>query len=112
MDGLSVAASGMAVISLTIQLLDSIREIQRFMRNILNARTELKRLIDLLDQLILILENIGSLIDKQEGRMTDANIISNILRAMKTCECKLSILRNVVESAKKASISKSKVAQS
>jgi hypothetical protein len=111
MDGLSAAASGMAVISLTIQLLDFVREIQRFMHSTFNARAELKRLMDLLDQLALILESIGSLIDKQEN-MANANIISNILRAMKTCEGKLSILRNVVESAKKASISKSKVAQS
>ena len=112
MDGLSAAASGMAVVSLAIQLANFVREIQRFMHGIFDARTELKRLIGLLDQLELILESIGSLIDKQEGYMTDANITSNILRAMKTCEDKLSILGNVVESAKKASISKSKVVQS
>lgn len=112
MDGLSTVASGMAVASLAIQLVDSVREFQRFMRRLSHVRTELKRLIDLLYQLELIFECIGNLIPQQEGYMTDANITSNIFRSMKTCEDTLSILGNVVESAKKASVSKSKVGQS
>jgi len=51
MDGLSTAASGIAVVSLAIQLVDSVREIRRFLRDLSEAPKELKRLVDLLEQL-------------------------------------------------------------
>ncbi|KAE9365956.1 hypothetical protein N431DRAFT_385949 [Stipitochalara longipes BDJ] len=97
MDGLSAAASGIAVVSLAIQLVDSVREIRRFLRDVSEAPKELKRLIDLLEQLELILENIAALVDRQKqgAAQTDIDLSGSILRAMETCESKLKMLEDV-----------------
>jgi hypothetical protein len=114
MDGLSAAASGIAVVSLTVQLVDSVREIRRFLRDVSEAPKELRRLIDLLDQLELILENIGALVERQQKHTseTDIDVSKSILKAMKTCESKLKILEDVVEVAKKTSSATNKAIRS
>ena len=91
MDGLSAAASGMAVVSLAIQLVGSVRDIRRFMRQVSDAPKELNRLIDLLEQLEVIIEGVGELIEKQRRSAGDSDIdvSPNVLRAMKTCENRL-----------------------
>jgi hypothetical protein len=110
MDGLSAATSGIAVVSLAIQLVDSVREIQRFLRHVSEAPKELWRLIDLLEQLELILEPIGMLVERQQRQSEDKDtgISTSVLRAMKTCESKLAMLESIVETAKKASIATNK----
>ena len=74
MDGLSAAASGIAFVSLVIQLVDSVRGIRRFLQKFSDAPKELKRLIDLLEQLELILENIGMLINRQKEQSGHVNV--------------------------------------
>jgi hypothetical protein len=108
MDGLSAAASGMAVVSLAIQLVGSVRDIRRFMRQLSDAPNELNRLIDLLEQLELIIEGIGELIEKQRrsARDGDIDVSPNVLRAMKTCESRLARIENVVEKARKGAKNK------
>jgi hypothetical protein len=103
MDGLSAAASGMAVISLAIQLVGSVRDIRRFMRQVSDAPKELNRLIDLLEQLEVIIEGVGELIEKQRRSAGDGDIdvSPNVLRAMKTCGSRLARIENVVEKARK-----------
>ena len=63
MDGLSAAASGIAVASLAIQLVDSVREIRRFFRTLKDAPEELHRLLDLLEHMELMLDKIGKLVE-------------------------------------------------
>jgi hypothetical protein len=108
MDGLSAAASGMAVVSLAIQLVGSVRDIRRFMRQVSDAPKELNRLIDLLEQLELIIEGVGELIEKQRRSAPggDIDVSPNVLRAMKTCESKLERIENVVERARKGAKTK------
>lgn len=103
MDGLSAAASGMAVVSLAIQLVGSVREIRRFLRSVSEAPKELRRMIDLLEQLELILENVGALVDSQRRQNggQDTTVSEMVFRAMKSCESKLKMLEDVVEVAKK-----------
>lgn len=110
MDGLSAAASGMAIISLAIQLADSVGGIQRLLRNVSEAPKELNRLIDLLEQLKVILEHIRALIERQRGQTSDRNngVSATVWRAMKTCECKLAVLKSIVEAAKTASTATNK----
>jgi len=110
MDGLSAAASGIAVVSLAVQLVGSVREIRRFLRDVSEAPKELRRLIDLLEQLELILENIGALVERQQEHTahTDIDVSGSILRAVKTCESKLQILEGVVEAAKKSATTTNK----
>jgi Fungal N-terminal domain of STAND proteins len=113
MDGLSAAASGIAVVSLAIQLVDSVREIRRFLRNVSEAPKELRRLIDMLEQLELVLENIGALVErqKQQAAEADVDVSGSILKAMTTCESKLKMIEDVVEVAKKNSSVTSKPAR-
>lgn len=102
---------GLAVVSLAIQLVVSVREIRRFLRDVSEAPKELRRLIDLLEQLELILENIGALVERQQHHApeTTIDVSASILRAMRTCESKLKLLEDNVEVAKKTSSSNGKV---
>jgi len=102
MDGLSAAASGIAVVSLALQLVDSVRQIQRFLRKVSEAPKELRRLLDLLEQLELILESIGDLINKQQqSGDQDVAVSETVLRAMKTCENTVKELASTVDRARK-----------
>ena len=65
MDGLSAVASGMAVVSLTIQIIDSINTVKSFVRNVKGAAQELKRLIDLLERLETLLSDTRNLMEQQ-----------------------------------------------
>jgi heme exporter protein D len=105
MDPFSAAASGITVVSLAIQLVDSVREIQRFLRNVAEAPKELKRLLDLLEQLELILENMGVQMAKQERSISklDTRTITSVQKAMRMCEDKLLALKGFVQRAKKIS---------
>lgn len=105
MDGLSAAASGIAVVSLAIQLVDSVREMRRFLRSISEASEELKRLIDLLEQLEMILEQVGMLVQRQHEntRLEADGVIASVSRAIKTCESKLAKLEEIVEATKNTS---------
>ncbi|KAN0099533.1 hypothetical protein V8E51_013308 [Hyaloscypha variabilis] len=110
MDGLSAAASGIAVISLALQLVDSVRQIQRFLRKVSEAPKELRRLIELLEQLELILESIGELINKQQqqGGNQDVAVSETVLRAMKNCENTVKGLASTVDGARKSIEARSK----
>jgi hypothetical protein len=114
MEGLSVAASGIAVVSLTVQLVDSIREIQSFLRRVSDAPKELKRLLGLLEQLELILESIHIIVEKQRKHSPglDVSVCASILRAVSTCRDRLVLLGDVVSSVKKASSTNGKVQKS
>jgi hypothetical protein len=113
MDGLSAAASGIAVVSLALQLVSSVREIRRFLHSILKAPEELKRLIDLLEQLELILEQVSFLVQKQQvnAGLWNTRAMTSVLRAIHTCERKLEMLEAVVEATKKASTNSNRAAQ-
>jgi hypothetical protein len=110
MDGLSAAASGIAVVSLAIQLVDSVREIRRFLRNFSDAPKELRRLIDLLEQLELILENIGMLIKRQQKQSGHVNvdISPDVWRAIRICKDKVDIFKSTIETTKRASMATNK----
>jgi t-SNARE complex subunit (syntaxin) len=110
MDGLSPAASGIAVISLALQLVDSVGQIQRFLRKVSEAPKELRRLIELLEQLELILEGIGEIINKQQQQSGDQDVAvsETVLRATKTCENTVKGLTSIVDGARKSIEAKNK----
>jgi hypothetical protein len=107
MEGLGVAASGIAVVSLAVQLVGSIRDIRRFLGQVSGAPRELKRLINLLEQLELILQNIGMVVENQRKHngTGDVDVSSSVLRAIEACESRVATVQEVVDSAKRSSIS-------
>jgi hypothetical protein len=58
MDGLSAAASGMAVISLTLQLVQLTQNLRAFINDVSGAPSEIRRLAISLTQLANILQDI------------------------------------------------------
>lgn len=101
MDPLSTAASGIAVISLTIQLASSVQDIHRFLRGVSGAPKELERLVDLLEQLECILDGIRALHQKQKEQGSIPDMHTAVIRALKTCQSRLELLESIVEKAKK-----------
>jgi hypothetical protein len=106
MDGLSEAASGIAVVSLAIQLVDSVREIRRFFRTLKDAPEELGRLLDLLEHMELMLEHIGKLVDR------DGDISPSVLKAIQTCDNALKELDALIQKAKGNSSTQSRLKRS
>jgi hypothetical protein len=104
MDGLSAAASGFAVVSLAVQLVGSVRQIREFLHSISEAPEELRRLMDLLEELELILEQVGILVQRQRGNSTlwETGVLTSVLKAANSCQIKLATLEGVVEATKKA----------
>lgn len=111
MDGLSAAASGIAVVSLALQLVGSVRDIRRFLHGMSEAPEELKRLMDLLEQLEIILEQVGLLAQRQRGntRVERTSVMTGVLRAITTCQKKLELLEGVVKATKDVKASSNRV---
>lgn len=114
MDGLSAAASGIAVVSLAIQLIDSVRKIQRFLQSIADAPEELSRLIDLLEQLELVLEGVRTVADRQRAQHGDlhVDVSQGVMKAVQTCQKALDRLDRLIERMKHNSTTKDKMARS
>jgi hypothetical protein len=95
MDGLSAAASGFAVVSLAVQLVGSVRQIRQFLRSISEAPEELRRLMDLLEELELILEQVGILVQSQRRNSTlwETGVLTSVLKAANSCQIKLAMPR-------------------
>ena len=99
MEALAAAASGMAVASLSIQLIDSIGKIKTFIRNVKEASKELERLGDLLDRLCTVIEDVRDLMERQASLQgqhfpTPSSAISKCLQS---CEKTIQPLCDLVE---------------
>ncbi|KAJ5056985.1 hypothetical protein J3E72DRAFT_199374 [Bipolaris maydis] len=88
MEALSGVASGMAVASLSIQLIDSIATIKTFIRNVRDAQQELERLVDLLERLEALLEDVRALMERQTLLQAEHFPIPSmtISKCLKSCE--------------------------
>lgn len=62
---MEVAASGIAVASIAIQLLESTNRIRSFLRTVENAPQDLQRIANLLDRLSTLLGEVQDLLDMQ-----------------------------------------------
>jgi hypothetical protein len=104
MEVLSVAASGMAVASLSLQLLHTIGTIKTFIRDVKGASKELERLAALLDRLFALLENVRDVMERQTSLQGQHFPVpaSMIFDALKSCEKSLEPLFAIVEKHKKS----------
>lgn len=102
MDGLSNVASAIAVVSLAVQLVDTVHEISKFLKNVQDAPNEVLRLIETLDQLQGTLDNLRQLIDQQflVLRLPGSPVFIN--KAMNNCEKQIKALETFVRAAKRS----------
>lgn len=107
MDGLSAFANGIAVVSLAIQLDDTVRDIQGFLKLVSEAPKELKWLLELREQLELILEGVGSMVQMQNyqagTRTQDGLAMTSLLKALNNCSTDVEPLNKLVKAAKSVS---------
>ncbi|KAF2853001.1 hypothetical protein T440DRAFT_497472 [Plenodomus tracheiphilus IPT5] len=96
MDG---ASSVIAVVSLSLQLIESISKIKKFLRDVKEAHKELARLIDLLDLLAALLQDVHDNLRKQESWQGQyIPLPSNtIVRCVQGCEGTIKPLRELVQ---------------
>jgi hypothetical protein len=96
MDVLSGAASGMAVASLTLQLLESIHAITGFLSRVRGASKELGRLTGLLENLSVLLEQVRVLTEKQTSLQHYDLSCQTITGCLEQCEGSLTTLERLV----------------
>jgi hypothetical protein len=101
----------MDAVVLSIQLAGSVHRLRRFLNTITEGPNELKRLLELLEQLEFILEQIGGLVKRQRGNVSlgETGVLTSVLRAVSTCESKLAMLEGVVEATKQVSAPSSRI---
>lgn len=98
MEPLSGVASGMAVVSLSLQLIQSVGTVNSFIRSVENAPKELVRLTGLLERLGAILKDVHHFLEKQDNvpghlKATSATIAC----CLHSCEESLLPLHDIVE---------------
>jgi hypothetical protein len=99
MEALSGVASGMAVASLAIQLVQSVRTVKTFIRDVKGASKELERLVELLDRLGALLDDVRNLMERQislQGQHFPAPSMT-IFNCLKSCEASLESLHSIIE---------------
>ncbi|KAH6669557.1 hypothetical protein B0J14DRAFT_432565, partial [Halenospora varia] len=92
---LGVAASGMAVISLAMQVAQSLKKLKDFCSLIASAPTEILLALDEIEALSLILEDIDN--SMQESLFSDARTKLVLLRSYKLCRSSGETLKVLVE---------------
>lgn len=99
MEALSGAASGIAVVSLTIQLIQSVALIREFIKDVKGASKELHRLVGKLELLNALLENVQKVLEQQSslsGTHFPAPSMA-IFNCLQGCEDSIQPLVNIVK---------------
>lgn len=99
MEALSGVASGMAVASLSLQLIQSIGTIKAFIRDVRGASKELERLASLLDRLNALLEDVRAVLERQTSLQDQHFPLPSmtIFECLRSCEASLKDLQDVAE---------------
>jgi hypothetical protein len=112
MEGLAAAASCIGVVSLAIQLVDTVERIHRFFQKVIETPKELQRLKDLLEQLELILQSVWVVFKEEHSKGHGVTVFSkSIFKALVTCQTNLEILEGFIQNAKSVGKRKGKVSR-
>jgi hypothetical protein len=95
MEVLSGVASGMAVVSLTVQLLQSANAIKTFIRDVKSASKELERLSDQLECLSALLTNVHDVVERQTSLQHCPLPSPTISDCLKSCQSSLGLLEEI-----------------
>ena len=102
MDGLSTAGSAIAVVSLVIQLVETVQEINRFLKSVHEAPKEVLNLSETLDQLQGTLDNVRLLIETQYLVLRLPGSPALMTRAIENCEKQIKALEAFASTARKS----------
>jgi hypothetical protein len=97
MECLAGAASGIAVASLAIQLVQSINTIREFIRNVKGASEELGRLVEMLGRLNALMVDIHDIMGRQTLLQSCPLPSQTIYNCLKSCETNLRLLENIIK---------------
>jgi hypothetical protein len=97
MEALSGVASGMAVVSLTVQLLQSTNTIKTFIRDIKGASKELQRLSGLLDCLSALLADVRDVMERQTSLQHCPLPSQTMFDCLKSCQSSLGMLEDIAK---------------
>ncbi len=112
MDPFSAAASSFAVVSLAIQLIGTVNNIQGFLQNIEDAPQEVIRLMSVIQQLNAILNEIRVIIERQQALSFDLQPLPSMFLAMQACQEQLKYLSSLLSKLKNRSDVRSKISRS
>ena len=97
---MDVVSGAFAVLSLSVQLAQTVKKANNFLKDIQKAPDELARLVETLDQLNLILIQVNHLIEQQnniEGIPSSIDAIQNALRSCEKITQKLKLFVDKLE---------------
>jgi hypothetical protein len=97
MEVLSGVASGMAVVSLTVQLLQSANAIKTFIRDVKSASKELERLSESLDCLSALLTNVRDVMERQTSLQHCPLPPQTVYDCLKSCQSSLGLLEDITK---------------
>lgn len=98
MDALSGVASLIAVVSLSLQLIQSAHATRSFAQRVKSAPVELLRLTQSLEHLEALLEDVRQLIERQMSlQQTLDSINRSLLVCLRSCEKSIDPLRTIIE---------------
>ena len=97
MDGV---ASAFAVVSLAVQLVDTVQEIRDFLRSVQNAPNELIKLVETLEQLHSTLSQVKHLLEQQYSILRLPGSPVFMESALQNCNRKISTLEKAINKAK------------
>jgi hypothetical protein len=101
MEGISGAASGIAVVSLAIQLIATTRDVRSFFNDIVGAPSEIQRLALELSRLANILRDIQVVIEMQRLRDGAPDPAPSLLTSLETCRNQLSTIHAITSLAER-----------
>ena len=91
---MEVAGGVIAVVSLGIQLAESVQKIRNFLRGVKEASEELQRLITKIDLLYDIFENVNGIIEQQRDMPSHHRLIQLFVGALRACETSVNRLES------------------
>jgi hypothetical protein len=110
MDGLSAAGGVIAVGSLALQLVDTVKEVKHFLENVADAPKELQRLVDLLALLETILGTVVSILELEKSK-EGTPFSQSIQAALLNCETKIKPLKKLIRNSNSVTNRKGKVSK-
>jgi Fungal N-terminal domain of STAND proteins len=96
MDGLSAAASGIAVVSLALQLIQITQSLRAFINDVSGAPREIQRLALSLAQLANILKDVQYITEIQHDQEGAPPPPSSLLASLETCKEQLLQLQSIL----------------